>query len=154
MSTRINAVALAFCIIVAAGCEKSGTSGGSGTVYTPSSTSVKGAGDEAYSKKLVGVWEGKEDVGGKDADVTVEFKADGSMKMAMGPFEMKGTWKVTKEEGKTVTLDTEMTIDLGDPKLPTKSDKKTLTAAFEDANTIVLQKVGEKPDPLKLKRKK
>jgi hypothetical protein len=154
MSMRIHAAALGLCIVLAAGCEKSGTTGGAGSTTTGAPAPAKGGGDDAYSKKLVGIWEGKEKLGDKEEAMTVEFKADGSMKIAMGPFEMKGTWNVTKEEGKKVTLDTETTLDLGDPKLPAKSDKKTLLATFEDADSMVLEKVGEKPDPLKLKRKK
>src|SRR4051812_34189678 len=105
--------------IAAAGCDKSGTTG------------AKPA-DETYAKKLVGVWEGTPEGmgGGKDGEkevrIAVEFKADGSVKMAMGPFESAGTWKVTKEEGKTVTVDTETSDPLAEPgKGPAKSQKKT-----------------------------
>jgi hypothetical protein len=111
---------------------------------------------EAYGKKLVGVWEGTEEgaKGDKPETVTVEFKADNTLRIAMGPFELTGTWKVTKEEGKTVTIDTEVTFP-GFPEMKDKpkADQKTFNVVFEDANTIVMSQVGDKPDPKKLKRK-
>jgi hypothetical protein len=155
MSMRICAIALGLGIALTVGCDNKSGSTSSGAVSgSPAAPSKGGGGDDGYGKKLVGVWEGKEKFGDKEETMTVEFKSDGSMKMTMGPFDMKGTYKVVKEEGKTVTIDTEMSIEgFGDAKAPPKTDKKTLTATFEDANTVVLQKVGEKPDPLKLKRK-
>jgi hypothetical protein len=120
------------------------------------SLSAAGCGD-SYGKKLVGVWEGKPE--GADAPkelgdlkVTMEFKADGGLKMALGPFEVTGTYKVTKEDGKTVTIDTEVTpAALGELKGTGKNEKKTLTAVFEDADTMTLSQAGEKP--VKMKRK-
>jgi hypothetical protein len=130
---------------LSAGCDKSGT--------TPSAGPGK-AGDEAYSKKLVGLWEGTEPAkdGGKDETMTVEFKADNSLKIEMGPFELTGTWKVVKEEGKTLTVDTEVTL-AGFPDAKGKPDKKTFTVVFQDANTIVMSKAEGKPDERTLKRK-
>ena len=113
---------------------------------------------EPFSKKLVGTWEGSEDLGGKAETVTMEFKPDGGLRLAMGPFEMTGTYKVVKEDGKTVTLDTEMTglniggEKLGDEKTKPKGDKKTVTVVFEDDNTISMTSDG-KPETKKLKRK-
>jgi hypothetical protein len=142
----VGGVLLGLGLVFVVGCDKSGTTSAGGG---------KG-GDELYSKKLVGVWEGKEEGkgGDKDETITVEFKADGGFKVAMGPFDLVGTWKLVKEDGKTVTVDTEVTFPgFGDEKAKGKSDKKTLSVVFEDANTVVMSKVGEKPDPLKLKRK-
>lgn len=155
MSMRICAIALGLGIALTIGCDNKSASTSSGGVSASTAAPSKaGGGEDSYGKKLVGAWEGKEKFGDKEEPVSLEFKADGSMKMSMGPFEMKGTYKVVKEEGKTVTLDTEMTIEgFGDPKAPAKPDKKTLKATFEDANTVVLEKIGEKPDPLKFKRK-
>jgi hypothetical protein len=153
---RLGAVVLGLGMIAVTGCDKNATSGGGGTTSAAGGTDNKGGGGgtDSYGKKLVGVWEGKERFGDKEETMTMEFKADGAMKMVMGPFEMKGTYKVTKEDGKVVTIDTEMSLEgFGDPKDPPKTDKKTLTATFEDANTMVMQKTGDKPDPLKLKRK-
>src|SRR5262245_8880926 len=61
-------------VFLAAGCEKSST--------TPPGK----PGDETYGKRLVGVWEGSEEgpKDGKPETVTVEFKADNTMKIAMG----------------------------------------------------------------------
>jgi hypothetical protein len=146
---RICAIGLGLSIALTIGCENK-----SGSTSSGAATITSGGGADTYAKKLVGVWEGKLDFGGKDAPMTVEFKADGSMKISMGgEFESKGTYKVVKEEAKVVTVDTETSNPFADPKGAPKMDKKTMTATFEDANTIVLQHVGDKPDPLKLKRK-
>jgi hypothetical protein len=133
--------------LLSAGCEKSATTG-------PGKPA-----DETYGKKLVGVWEGTPE--GKDdfpGPITFEFKADNSLKMTLGAaekksFEMTGSWKLVKEEGKTLTLDSEMTSPFDDPKGPKKTQKKTLSVVFDDADTITISEVGEKPNPLKLKRK-
>jgi len=108
--------------------------------------------DDEYSKKLVGVWEGKEEAkdGGKPETLTVEFKADGSFKITMGPFDVIGTWMSVKEEGKTLTVDTEATLaGLGKDK----SQKKTFSIVFDDVNTIVMSPAGAKADPKTLRRK-
>jgi hypothetical protein len=140
MSWRVAGV-LVGVALATAGCDKSSTTG------------TKPA-DETYAKKLIGVWEGSEDFGGKAETITVEFKADNGFRIAMGPFESTGTWKATKEEGKTVTVDTEGSDPLAEPgKGPNKTEKKTLSIVFEDANTVVMSQVGDKPNPLKLKRK-
>lgn len=143
MRTWIGATVLALSLL-ATGCGKTDAP----------ATGASGKAEEAYAKKLVGVWEGSEDMkdGGKPETVTVEFKADGNFKMAMGPIELPGTWKLAKEEGTTLTIDTEVTFP-GFGKEPGKADKKTVTVKFEDANTIVMAWTGDKPDPKKLKRK-
>jgi hypothetical protein len=131
--------------LVSAGCDKSGSTSGPGKPD-----------GETYGKKLVGVWEGTEEgaKGDKPETVTVEFKADNGLKIAMGPFELAGTWKVAKEEGKTVTIDTEVTLaGFPEAKEKPKADRKTFNVVFEDADTIVMSHVGDKPDPKKLKRK-
>jgi hypothetical protein len=144
---RLALLTAALGAIAAAGCETNGTSatGGPGKPA-----------EETYAKKLVGVGEGTEEMapGEKPETVTVEFKADGGFKVAMGPFDMAGTWKLAKEEGKTVTVDTEVSFpNFGEEKGPGKTDKKVFSIVFEDANAIVMTQVGGKPDPKKLKRK-
>jgi hypothetical protein len=117
---------------------------------------------EPYGKKLVGTWEGTEQPpgGGKAEVITFEFKADGTMRLAGGPIELTGTYKVVKEDGKTLTLDTEVTglniggQTLGDEKAKPKGDKKTLTVVFEDDDTIVMTPADGKQEAKKLKRKK
>jgi hypothetical protein len=154
-SLRFSAVLLSSAIVFAAGCEKSGVSGtGASGGTQPGAGKADGAG-----KKLVGTWEGTDedmkDKDGKPLTVTLEFKADGKMAIKMGgPFDMDGTWKVAKEEGKTLTVDTEMTFPDFGGKGPGKSDKETLTIAFENDNTIVIthsEKKGPKPQTLKRK---
>jgi hypothetical protein len=142
MSWRFAGVLLAV-VLMSAGCNNSSTTG--------SAAPGKG-GDESYAKKLVGVWEGKEDFGDKSETVTVEFKADNTLKIAMGPFNVSGTWKLAKEEGKTLTLDTETTLE-GFPDAKGKPDKKAFKIVFQDANTIVMSKMEGKPDEKTLKRK-
>jgi hypothetical protein len=138
--------------VLSAGCDKSATSG-------PGKP-----GDETYAKKLVGVWEGSpEGEAAALGPLTAEFKADNGFKFTVGSgkekLEMPGTWKLVKEEGKTVTVETETENPFAgiggakDAKGPAKTEKKTFSIVFEDPNTIVMSKVGEKPDPVKLKRK-
>jgi len=136
------------------GCDKSATTasgGASATTAAPGKPADSGAGN-----KLVGVWESVEGAkkGEPDDKSTVEFKKDGelSIRMDLGgkePFELTGTWKMVKEEGKTVTIETGLT-----PKgLPEgKSDKKTFTISFDDPNTMTMT-TADKPDPKKYKRK-
>jgi hypothetical protein len=143
MSTpwRVGTVLVVLVLMSATGCDKSSTSG---------------AGD-SYSKKLVGTWETtndpKDDKEGP-GPVTVEFKPDGAYKVAMGPLEMTGTWKLAAEAGKTLTVNTELTFaGFGGEKDAPKPDQKSFTIVFEDDNTIVMSKVEGKPETKKLKRK-
>jgi hypothetical protein len=116
-----------------------------------------------YGKKLVGTWEasapasaGKDNPFGDLGTITVEYKADGGLRMAIGPIEMNGTYKVIKEDGKVVTVEAEMTSGkMGDLKMDPKDKegKKTFTITFEDDDTITMDP-KDKPDPMKLKRKK
>ena len=154
-SLRFNAVLLSSAIVFAAGCEKSSTtgSGGGGSGGTPPRA---GKTDDGAGKKLVGTWEGTDesmpDKDGKPVTVTFEFKADGKMAINMGPFDLTGTYKVTKEDGKTLTVDTEMSLpDLGG-KGAGNSDKKVFTITFENDNTIVMTPTDKK-DPKTFKRK-
>lgn len=150
---RTNLIAFSCCVLaIASGCDKKGST----VAPVPGGPSVPPKADDAlYSKKLIGTWEGSEDLGGgKTVKLTAEFKGDGSFKFLMGSDEMKGTWKLVKEEGKTVTVSTDITIDgIGDPKAPRKLDKMTVKAVFEDDNTVVISKEGKEPDPIKFKRK-
>ena len=87
--------------------------------------------------------------------VTLEFKGDGGLSMVMGPFKMKGTYKVTKEDGKTLMMDTEMTIEgFDDPMGKAKPDKKAMKVVFTDDNTIVMSKTEGKAEEKTFKRKK
>ena len=143
-SWRVAGVLLGM-VVLSAGCDKSST--------TPPGK----PGDETYGKKLVGVWEGTdpEMKSPKGESMTMEFKADGGFNVSMGADAIiTGTWKLVKEEGKTLTIDTEASfVGFGDPKAPAKADKKTLSLVFEDADTIVMSG-GDKPKTEKLKRKK
>jgi len=144
VSTRVAGVLLGV-VFLTTGCDKSST--------TPPGK----PGDETYGKKVVGVWEGTdpEMKGPKGESMTMEFKADGGFKVSLGPDPIiTGTWKLVKEEGKTLTIDTEASfVGFGDPKAPAKVDKKTVSVVFEDADTIVMSG-GDKPKSEKLKRKK
>ena len=124
--------------LVAAGCDaKSSSSGG-------------GAG-QPYGKKLVGRWEGSlDEKGEKPMPVTAEYNADNTFKGVFGPFAMSGTWKLVKEDGKTVTIETEAAPD----EMKDMKQKTTLKLVFEDDDTLVMSKDGDRPDPVKMKRKK
>jgi hypothetical protein len=142
-AVRAKILAVGFAVVAMVGCGDTKT-----TLKVTVATSVtlaKPSGD-GYSKKLVGVWEGKENLGDKEFKVTIEFTTDGSLKVQMDELAMKGTYKVVKEEGKTVTIDTEMAFE-GAP-----AQKKTMTAIFEDADNITMS-ATDQPDPKKLKRK-
>jgi hypothetical protein len=153
MSTAMRATCLALCLAAAlmAGCDKSATtaSGGGTTTGAPGKPADSGAG-----KQLVGVWESVEEAkkaekGEPDDKATVEFKADGGLKIAMGPFEMTGTWKLAKDEGKTLTIDTDVVMKgFGEGK----SDKKSFKIVFDDPNTMTMTPT-DKPDAKKFKRK-
>jgi hypothetical protein len=128
--------------------------------YDPFSATVFGAPQknaDGFSKKLVGIWEGTDDdfkdKDGKGGVVTVEFKADGKLKINLGPFDLTGTYKVAKEDGKTLTVDTEVSLAGFPGKGESKSDKKTFSITFENDNTIVMSPTDKK-DPKTLKRKK
>jgi hypothetical protein len=117
-----------------------------------SSPAAPGAKADGYGAKIVGTWEGK-DGDKKEDEVTVEFKADGALKFVMGPFDMAGTYKVAKEDGKTVTLETEMASPFAKDKEKAETQKKTFTVTFDDADTMTMTPT-DKPDPKKFKRKK
>jgi hypothetical protein len=110
----------------------------------------KEKGDE-YSKKLVGVWEATE-VNKKPPqpdNFTMEIKAGGELKITVMQFELVGTWKRIKEEGKNVTIDADLSVvGVG------KGKTVTLLIAFENADEAVISVVGDKPEPKILKRKK
>lgn len=152
MSTAVRASFLTLGLAAAwmTGCDKSATTPAGGTATTtaaPGKPADSGAGN-----KLVGVWESVEEPkkGGADEKSTVEFKADGEINIAMGPFEMTGTWKQTKDEGKTITIDTEVTPKGFDKA---KSDKKSFKIVFDDSDSMTMTPT-DKPDPKKFKRKK
>ena len=84
------------------------------------------------------------DKDGKPATITVVFKADGKLAITMGPFDLIGTWKLTKEDGKALTIDTEMTLPDFGGKGENKSDKKVFSITFENDNTIVMTPTEKK----------
>ena len=115
-----------------------------------------------YGKKLVGTWEPAAGTAEKDnpfGSPTIEFKADGGFRIAVGSeIEMTGTYKVVKEDGKVVTVEAEMTGGkFGgmkiDPKEKKDDSKKTFTVTFEDDDNITMSN-PDKGSPDKLKRKK
>lgn len=142
-AVRAKILAIGFAVVAMLGCGD--TKSTFTSTATISGAPTKPSGD-GYSKKLVGVWEGKENLGDKEFKVTIEFTTDGSLKVQMDELAMKGTYKVVKEEGKTVTIDTEMAFE-GAP-----AQKKKMTAIFEDADNITMSPT-DMPDPKKLKRK-
>jgi hypothetical protein len=144
---RASFLTLGLAAALITGCDKA------------SSTPAGGA--ASASDKLVGVWESVEEAkkdepkkddakkDGPDDKATVEFKKDGGLSIAMGPFEMTGTWKVAKDEGKTVTIDTEVTVKgFGEGK----SDKKSFKITFDDDSTMTMTPT-DKNDPKKFKKK-
>jgi hypothetical protein len=145
---RASFLTLGLAAALMAGCDKSATTAaaGAGTTAAPGKPPDSGA-----ANKLVGTWESVDEPkkGEPDDKTTVEFKADGGMKIVMGPFEMTGTWKTAKDEGKTVTIDTDVTMKgFGEGK----SDKKVFKITFDDANTMTMTPT-DKPDPKKFKKK-
>ena len=144
-------IALGLAAALTTGCDKSATTGAATSTTTSAGAPGKPA-DSGAGNKLVGIWESTEEAkkGEPDEKATAEFKADGGLSIVLGPFEMVGTWKQAKEEGNTLTIDTEVTIK----DLPGgKSDKKTFKIVFDDANTMTMTPT-DKPDPKKFKRKK
>src|SRR5262245_59613065 len=112
-TTRAGFFALGVAAALFTGCDKSAT--------TPagSSTTTAGPGkpaDSGASSKLVGTWESVEEAkkGEPDLKATMEFKADGGITITMGnppmTLELTGTWKMAKDDGKTVTIDTDLTM--------------------------------------------
>jgi hypothetical protein len=151
MSTamRVKFLALGLAAAVLTGCDKSAATPAAGTTTSGAPGNPVDAG---AAKKLVGVWESVEDAkkGGLDEKVTVEFKKDGGLSFVMGPIELTGTWKVAKDEGKTMTIDAEMTMK--GPGDPGKSTQKTFKIDFEAGDTMTMSPT-DKPDPKKFKRK-
>jgi hypothetical protein len=155
----INLVAVAVAAVLAgAGCDKkaSPTSGG-----------------QTSGAKLVGTWETEPEQAevngkkvGKPMSMTAEFKENGELKLDV-IFELKGTWKAVKEEGNTLTIDTE--VEMPDFKFEattkdgktveksqesTKKERKTFTITFDGPDAMTMADTGDKPLPMKFKRKK
>ena len=151
---RVSFVAVGLAVALMAGCDKSATTPLGGTTTVMQGPGKPG--DPGAGKQLVGVWESVNEPKKGEADdkATVEFKADGGLTITMGTppmsLEMTGTWKPAKDEGKTVTIDTDVTIK-GFPE--GKSDKKVFKITFDDADTMTMTP-ADKPDPKKFKRKK
>jgi hypothetical protein len=142
VQARCGVLVVGLALVVAVGCDNKSSSGGGGG-------DKKGDG---YGAKLVGTWaevDAPADKKEKDDAATVEFKSDGTIKIVMGPFEMAGTYKVAKEDGKAVTFE----AVLDHPFEKGKKDTKTFTATFDDADAMTMSPT-DKPDPKKFKRKK
>jgi uncharacterized protein (TIGR03066 family) len=153
-ATRASFLTIGLGVALVTGCDKSATTPAAGT---PTTTAAPGKpADSDAGKQLVGVWESVNEPKKGEADdrATVEFKADGGLTITMGSppmtFEMTGTWKMAKDEGKTVTIDTDLTLK-GFPD--GKSDKKVFKITFDDADTMTMTP-ADKPDPKKFNRKK
>ena len=111
----------------------------------------KEKGDE-YSQKLIGVWEGADVRNNQQVSFGIEFKAGGGLKFVLaGGHELVGTWNRTKEDGKTVTVDVELSHDPGNGD--GAGHKVTFLFAFENANEVMISAVGDQSDPKKMKRK-
>ena len=145
-------------VVSAAGC-------GSKSPSTP--------GGPALSAKLVGAWETEPErmkVNGKEAGdpitMTFQFKADGGFQVE-GFFPIAGTWKAVKEEENTLTILTE--VAMPDIKIEqkeeggkrtdksegtVKKEQKTFTITFDGPDALTMTDVGDKPQPMKLNRKK
>jgi len=144
---RANLLALGLVAALMTGCDKAATTASGGA----STTTAPGRPGDTADSKLAGVWESVEEGKKEDDKATAEFKSDGGLSIVMGPFEMTGTWKLVKEEGKTMTIDTELSIKgFGEPG---KSDKKSFKIVFDDNDTMTMTPT-DKPDPKKFKRKK
>lgn len=149
----------------AAGCSKSPS--------TPAGAGPGVPSGPGLSAKLVGAWETEPErvkVDGKDVGdpitMTFHFKADGGFR-AEGFIPLAGTWKAVKEEGNTLTVLTEVgmpelkfesktengkTVQKSEEQV--KKEQKTFTITFDGPDAITMTDVGDKPQPMKLKRKK
>jgi hypothetical protein len=123
--------------------------------------------------KLVGTWQtepeqvevnGKKV--GKPMSMTAEFKQNGELKLDV-IFELTGTWKAVKEEGNTLTIDTEVgmpdfkfeattkdgkTVQKSEESM--KKERKTFTITFDGPDAMTMSDVGDKQKPMQFKRKK
>jgi hypothetical protein len=146
LASRFKVLLMSAAVVFAIGCDKSGSSG----------SAAPGKGGDTYVKKLVGTWEGTDDdmkdKDGKPVTMTVEFKADGKLSMKFGPFDLTGTYKVIAEDGKTLNVDTEMSLADLPADQAGKPDKKTFAIKFENDNTIQMMPTDKK-DVKTLKRK-
>jgi hypothetical protein len=161
----VSLVALALAAVLAsAGCGKKSS---------PSPSTSDGQTSGPSGAKLVGTWQtepeqvevnGKKV--GKPMSMTAEFKENGELKLDV-IFELTGTWKAVKEEGNTLTIDTEVgmpdfkfeqttkdgkTVQKSEESV--KKERKTFTITFDGPDAMTMTDVGDKPDPMKFKRKK
>ncbi|HVK07885.1 MAG TPA: hypothetical protein VM597_03810 [Gemmataceae bacterium] len=145
VQARCGVFVVALALASAAGCDNKSSSAAGGGDKKGDAGKADG-----YAAKLVGTWlEADAPADKKDDAARVEFKADAGMKIEMGPFEMAGTYKVTKDDGKTVTFE----ALLDHPFEKGKKDTKTFTATFDDADTMTMTPT-DKSDPKKFKRTK
>ena len=157
----VSLVAVA-AVLACAGCGKK---------TSPSTSDGQASG--SLGAKLVGTWQTEPEqveVNGKKVGepilATAEFKQNGELKLDL-LFELTGTWKAVKEEGNTLTIDTEVEVPdfkfeatTKDGKTVQKSEeskkkeRKTFTITFDGPDAMTMTEVGGKPDPMKFKRKK
>jgi hypothetical protein len=160
----VSLVAIAVAAVLAgAGCGKKSS---------PTTSGEQSSGGPSGAK-LVGTWESEPEqieVNGKKVgdpkSMSVEFKKNGELKLDVF-FELTGTWKVVKEEGNTLTIDTEVempdfkfeattkdgkTVEKSDKS--TKKERKTFTITFDGPDAMTMTDAAEKPRPMKFKRKK
>jgi hypothetical protein len=142
MSPTAKILAVGLALVALVGCRDTKTTFAV-TVATSGAAAKPSA--DFYSKKLVGVWEG---TAPKDPDrkVTLEFKADATLTFTIGGMLVPGTYRIMKEEGKVVTLVTELKY------ADEKESKTTMKATFDDADSMTMTPV-DKNDPVRLKRK-
>jgi hypothetical protein len=137
------------------------------------SSSSSGQSSGPSAAKLVGTWQTEPEQAevngkkvGKSISMTAEFKEDGKLKLDMF-FELNGTWKVVKEEGNTLTIETEVEMPNFKFEATTKEGKtvektqetkkkerKTFTVTFDGPDAMTMTDVDDKPLPMKFKRKK
>ena len=163
---RASMLFLLVLLLAGAGCgsKSPSTPGGAGPSGTPGSS---------LSAKLVGAWETEPErakANGKEVGdpitMTFHFKADGGFQVD-GFIPIAGTWKAVKEEGNTLTI----LAELGMPEIKIESkeqdgkksekaegkivkEQKTFTITFDGPDAITMTDVGERPQTMKLKRKK
>jgi hypothetical protein len=111
-------------------------------------------------KRLVGTWIGKLPAGEApgDATVTVEFKADGKVSMAMPKDSIRGTWKALSDSGDKLIVDMEFEKF---SKSPAKEGDKLTVAGrlkfsidFENTDRMTIWPTDEPNDKLTFDRKK
>jgi uncharacterized protein (TIGR03066 family) len=66
---------------------------------------IAGCGSGKNQDLIVGKWEAKQSVGGKEITLTTEFAKDGKMKVGMGPITMEGKYKFVDDNNIEVEME-------------------------------------------------